>query len=660
MKRILSNTLIVLVVFFTNFSEILAAPVQLTTLRIMPMLVQPGGSFSVFVPGAADLTLDVQWQKDNEEIQTASRWITLDELGHAEVSLPHDFPEGTYTIVGLRNTNDSSRLYIPVHAEVKVDRSTPLCQPQVTYDYSSDPPPLVKVQIETGILLAVHFLCEYNVSPINFPILSDDAASGQLPILTATLVSTGTGTMTIFTQSPRWTSNTFEDNLKVIVYAYFGFVQVRGRGLGLTKTGFDNAFTWMKSASADFLAARAIDSAGYQSFSAVLKYALVVLKAFQQGLTGSDFFTNRSAASLLWVQALVSEAVIPDPDPPLLRVKNQTIPGKPGFDAEEEWTLELSNAEPMQEVWLRLWRNGDPQGVFLSGNTNSNGQLILSGRFDESATGNWHLQALVGNQESQQRTSIIRVRVGIGTPLRETALDQLIRYWIGPQSFEDVFGIEEQAFRDWFEQYLLETKQPAATSSTLGLKLIGFILPGQDSRMVPADYMGYILRVTGANLNADRLVSVDSNGAFIPWGLSNVLVGTTFPEPYIVLNLGKQVPSGDYRITARFSSGREASLTLRHEFKTRVQPVVNRMDPGYVTTDQNGTTIIVNGDNFQVDSKVLVNGIPRPTGYISSKKLLTDFTGSEFAVPGKKIISALNPGSQDSISEPKLLTINPF
>ena len=50
------------------FSEILAAA-GLTSLRIVPASIKPGGSFSVFVPGGANMSLDIQWQLDGGDIQ---------------------------------------------------------------------------------------------------------------------------------------------------------------------------------------------------------------------------------------------------------------------------------------------------------------------------------------------------------------------------------------------------------------------------------------------------------------------------------------------------------------------------------------------------------------------------------------------------------------
>jgi hypothetical protein len=87
-------------------------------------------------------------------------------------------------------------------------------------------------------------------------------------------------------------------------------------------------------------------------------------------------------------------------------------------------------------------------------------------------------------------------------------------------------------------------------------------------------------------------------------------------------------------------------------------PTIDSITPSVVQSGGSGATLVVNGSGFIHESKVLINGATRPTGYLSSTLLLVQLTAADIESTGVIPIKVVNAVTGGGISNQVSLTVD--
>jgi len=92
---------------------------------------------------------------------------------------------------------------------------------------------------------------------------------------------------------------------------------------------------------------------------------------------------------------------------PVLSILNATAPARGAeFRAGDAWSLQVTNAAPLQPVFLRIVKDGLDLGVSGPyGTTDSSGRLTLSGTFGVGDAASWQEQVVIGSSSADERSA---------------------------------------------------------------------------------------------------------------------------------------------------------------------------------------------------------------------------------------------------------------
>ena len=92
---------------------------------------------------------------------------------------------------------------------------------------------------------------------------------------------------------------------------------------------------------------------------------------------------------------------------PILALSNaSSVARGMSFQAGDSWTLQVTNAAPLQSVYLRIVKDGQDLGVSGPyGTTDSSGLFSMTGRFAAADAANWQEQVVIGSPTADERSA---------------------------------------------------------------------------------------------------------------------------------------------------------------------------------------------------------------------------------------------------------------
>ena len=78
---------------------------------------------------------------------------------------------------------------------------------------------------------------------------------------------------------------------------------------------------------------------------------------------------------------------------------------------------------------------------------------------------------------------------------------------------------------------------------------------------------------------------------------------------------------------------------------TGTQPWISILSPNWVRPGSEGTTILINGYDFEPGAKVLWRGQLRPANFLSDQTMSLDLSAADLAAEGIFSVEIQNPGS---------------
>lgn len=108
-------------------------------------------------------------------------------------------------------------------------------------------------------------------------------------------------------------------------------------------------------------------------------------------------------------------------------------------------------------------------------------------------------------------------------------------------------------------------------------------------------------------------------------------------------NLSIDMAGTGYTLIA--STSKSAATSTSNSFNiSNPVPTLTSVSPEFTCADPSGTLLVtVTGTNFNTQSQIQVNGVPRTTVFVSSTQITTELTASENGTGGTFEISVLNP-----------------
>ncbi len=125
-----------------------------------------------------------------------------------------------------------------------------------------------------------------------------------------------------------------------------------------------------------------------------------------------------------------------------------------------------------------------------------------------------------------------------------------------------------------------------------------------------------------------------------------------------VVNFSVDANSGPQRSGVLLIAGQ--SVTVTQEAGGGLPPTVSSLSPNSAAAGSGAFTLTVNGANFVAASKVLWNGIERPTAFVSATQLTAQISAADLAAQGTAQVAVTTPGVGASGNLPFTITPPPL